>query len=203
MDWRPRLALGESGRWLSLAATVFRIAAVAAFMLLILLVARAPVARVGRAAAAEPLRAAIIGLAAEVLFLPLVLICSLALGITIIGLPFVFVLVPVAFMLAILALLLGYTALACRLGEWLEDRLRWRPRSAVLAATLGLLLIVTPTVAARLLGVGPEPLRVAAFGVLVFGVCLEFLIWTMGLGATLMTGFGRWNSTPPPLEPRA
>jgi len=199
-NWWPRLALGDAGRWISLGATVFRVALLAVLMVLVLLVARAPVARVGRAAAAEPVRAAIVGLAAEVLFLPLVLVVSIALGITIIGLPFVFLLVPLAFLLAFVALLLGYTALACRLGEWLEDRLGWRPRSAYLATAMGMVLIVAPTLLARMLGVAPEPLRLAAFAVLTAGVVAEFLVWTIGLGATLMTGFGRWNIQPPPLD---
>lgn len=199
-DWRPRLVFGEAGRWISLGATVFRVALLSALMVLVLLVARTPVARVGRAAAAEPVRAAIVGLAAEVLFLPLVLVGAVALGITIIGLPFVFLLVPLAFLLAFVALILGYTALACRLGEWLEDRLGWRPRSAYLATAMGLILIVAPTVLARLLGVAPEPLRLAAVAVLTAGMVAEFLVWTIGLGATLMTGFGRWNTAPPPLD---
>lgn len=201
--WWPRVEFGDTGRWLSLAATLFRVSILAVLMLLVLLVARGPVARVGRAAAAEPIRAAIVGLAAEVLFLPVVLVFSLALGITIIGLPFVFLLIPVAILVALVALLLGFTALACRLGEWLEDRLGWRPRSAVLATAMGMFLIITPTLVARLLGVAPEPLRLAAFGVLIAGAVAEFLVWTIGLGATLLTGFGRWNTTPPPIEVRA
>jgi hypothetical protein len=35
--------------------------------------------------------------------------------------------------------------------------------------------------------------------VLITGVAAEFLVWTIGLGATLMTGFGRWNVAPPPI----
>jgi hypothetical protein len=199
LDWRPSVEFGSAGRWLSLAATVFRFSLLAALMLLVLLTARAPVARVGRAAAAETVRAAIVGLAAEVLFLPVLLVCCIALGITIVGLPFIFLLVPLALLLAFVALLLGYTALACRLGEWLEDRLGWKPRSAYLAAAMGLLLIIAPTLLARLLGIAPEPLRMAAFAVLITGVAAEFLVWTIGLGATLMTGFGRWNVAPPPI----
>ena len=65
---------------------------------------------------------------------------------------------------------------------------------------MGMLLIIAPTILARVLGVAPEPARVAAFGVLVVGVGLEFVIWTIGLGATLMTGFGRWNTSPPPID---
>lgn len=199
-DWSPRVSFGETGRWLTLAATVFRLSLLAALMLPILLIARGRVARVGRAAAAEPVRAAIVGLAAEVLFLPLLLIACIALGLTIVGLPFIFVLVPLAVLAALAALLLGFTALACRLGEWLEDRLGWKPRSAYLATAMGMFLIVAPTLLARLLGVAPEPLRMAAFAVLIAGVAAEFLVWTIGLGATLMTGFGRWNTSPPPIE---
>jgi len=201
--WRPHLDMGGLGGWLTLAATVGRIAVLAALMGLVLLIARAPVARVGRAAAAAPLRAAVVGLTAEVLFLPLLLAMSVSLGITIIGLPFVFLLVPIALLLAGVALLLGYTALACRLGEWIEDRLGWRSRSAFLATAIGLVLIVGPTLLARALGVAPEPLRLAAFAALVAGVFAEFLVWTIGLGAALLTGFGRWNTAPPPVDARA
>lgn len=201
--WRPRMEFGPVGRWLTLAATIGRVSVLAVLMAMVLLIARAPVARVGRAAAAEPVRAAVVGLAAEVLFLPLLLVLSVAFGITIIGLPIVFLLVPLALALAFVALILGFTALACRLGEWLEDRLGWRPRSAFLATAAGLFLIVTPTLLARVLGVTPEPLRLAAFGVLVAGAIAEFLVWTIGLGATLLTGFGRWNTAPPPLDARA
>jgi hypothetical protein len=198
--WIPRLDLGEFGRWLVLAGTVARISFLAVLMAFVLLVARAPVARVGRAAAAEPVRAALVGLAAEVLFAPLLLIFSVALGITIIGLPIVAVLIPLALATGFIALILGYTAMACRLGEWLEETLGWRGRSAYLATAIGLFLIVGPALLARALGVAPEPMRMAAYGVLVTGVVIEFLAWTVGLGATLLTGFGRWNTTPPPIE---
>ena len=57
-DTRSALRFGETGRWLSLAATVFRVALLLMVMVVVLLLARAPVARVGRAAAAEPVRAA-------------------------------------------------------------------------------------------------------------------------------------------------
>jgi hypothetical protein len=199
MRWWPGLDFGDLSRWVTLVGAFARVSLLAVLMAFVLLVARAPVARVGRAAAAEPLRAVIIGLAAEVLFLPGLLVMSIALGLTIIGLPFVALLVPGALIVAFIALILGFTALACRFGEWLEDRLGWRPQSAFLATLMGFLVIIGPTLVARLLGVAPEPVRLAAFAVLVAGVTFEFLIWTIGLGAALMTGFGRWNTAPPPL----
>ena len=77
----------------------------------------------------------------------------------------------------------------------------WRAHSAFLAAALGLIVLLGPTLLARLLGVGPWPVRVGAFTLLIVGVAIEFVVWTMGLGATLMTGFGRWSVAPPPVPP--
>jgi hypothetical protein len=192
-QWWPALDFGGLGRWLGLAATISRISILAVLMLVIVLVARAPVARVGRAAAADPFRAAVVGLTAEVLFIPLVLIFSVALGITIIGLPIVALLIPLAMMTAVTALLLGYTALACRIGEWAEARLGWKPHSAVIATVVGLFLIVGPTLLARMLDVAPAPLHAVALTLLIAGAVVEFVVWTIGLGATLLTGFGRFN----------
>ncbi len=192
--WWPVRDLGGLGRWLGLVATIARVSVLAVLMLAMLLVARGPVGRVGRTAAAEPVRAIVVGLAAEVLFLPLLLIFSILLGLTVIGLPFVALLVPAAFLTALAALLLGFTALACRLGEWVEARMGWTPHSAVMATVVGLLLIVGPTLAARVLDVVPVSLHTFAFALLAAGALAEFVIWTIGLGATLLTGFGRVNT---------
>jgi hypothetical protein len=167
-------------------------------MWLVILVARAPVARIGRAAAAEPGRAFAMGLVAEILFVPALLVGSLALILTIIGIPLLALLVPVAVLAAFVALVLGFTAIACRIGEWVEDRLGWRTDSALLATTIGLLLILGPTMVARVVAVLPAPLQLAGWGLLATGILIEFVVWTIGLGATLMTGFGRWSTAPPP-----
>jgi hypothetical protein len=197
----PTVHFGDFGRWLSLFGTVFRVALLAVVMGFILLVARAPVARVGRSAAAEPVRAFLIGLAAIVFFVPVLIAAAIALIVTIVGIPLVAVLVPAAFSLAFVALMLGFTALACHIGEWLEDRLSWRVHSAFLASAIGLLLIVGPTMLSRMLALAPGPLPAFAFALLLASALFEFVIWTIGLGATLMTGFGRWSTAPPPMPP--
>lgn len=206
-DWWPRWTAStwsgterrEFWSWLGLAATTARVSILAILMAFIVLVARARVARVGRAAAAEPGRALLVGLAAEVLFVPLLVICSIALALTIIGIPIVAVLVPLSILMGIATMLLGFTALACRLGEAIEDRLGLRIPSAIVATAIGLLVIVAPALLARLVGVASTPLSAIAFSLLIVGACVEFIVWTMGLGATLMTGFGRWSRTPPPI----
>ena len=201
--WIPLFDFGDFGRWLSLAGTFARVSLLAVLMAVVLLVARAPVARAGRAAVAEPIRAALIGLAAEIFFVPFLIAASIGLAITIVGIPFVAVLVPVAIVIAVFALVLGFTALSCRLGQWVEDRLGWQPGNAFLATAIGFFLIMGPTLAARFIGVGPDALRPGAFALLMFGLAVEFLAWTVGLGAAILTGLGRWHTVPPPLEVRS
>lgn len=197
--WLPTFRFGEVGRWLSLAGTFARVSLLAMLMAFVLIVARAPVARAGRTAVAEPIRAGVIGLAAEIFFLPFLVGASIGLAITIIGIPFVALLIPIALLIALFAFVLGFTAFACRLGEWVEDRLGWQPGNAFLATAIGFFLIIGPTLAARLIAVGPDVMGPAAYALSIIGLALEFVAWTIGLGAALMTGLGRWHAVPPPI----
>lgn len=196
--WWPTIRFGEMGRWLSLAGTIARIAVLGLLMMVMLVVARAPVARVGRAALAEPLRALLIGLAAEIFFLPFLIAASIGLIITIIGIPFVAVLVPIAIILAVFAFLLGFTALACRLGEWVEDRFGWQPGNAFIATAIGFVMLLAPTLVARFVDFAPWG-GLVSFGLIAIGLTVEFLAWTLGLGAAIITGLGRWYTVPPPI----
>jgi hypothetical protein len=199
----PTVNFGDFSRWLSLLGTIFRVALLAVVMAFMLLVARAPVARIGRSAAAEPVRAFLVGIASAIFFVPVLVAACIALIVTIIGIPLVAILVPASLCLAFVALMLGFTGVACHMGEWVEDRFGWRGHSALLATGIGLFLIVGPTMLARLLNLTPGPLQALGFGLLMAGVFFEFIIWTMGLGAAVMTGLGRWSTAPPPLPPTA
>jgi hypothetical protein len=199
LGWWPSVRFGEVGRWLSLAGTIARVSLLVILMAMMLVVARAPVARVGRAALAEPLRALVIGLAAEIFFLPLLVAASIGLALTIIGIPFVAVLVPIAIVMLVFAFVLGFTALACRLGEWLEDRLGWQPGNAFVATALGFIVLLAPTLVARFLNVASDNVWPLTWGLVAIGLTVEFVAWTIGLGAALMTGLGRWYTVPPPI----
>lgn len=197
--WLPTFTIGEVGPWLTLFGTVFRVSLLAVLMAAVLLLARAPVARVGRSAGAEPVRAFVLGLLAIVAFVPALVAASIGLIVTLIGIPLVALLVPLAFAAAFLALVLGFTAVVCRFGEWIEDRLGWRSNNAYVATMLGLAVVVAPTVLARVAGLGSGVLSGVALGFLLVGICIEALLWVTGVGAALMTGFGRWSTSPPPV----
>jgi hypothetical protein len=199
IGWFPTVRFGEFGRWVAFAGTLARLSVLGVLMVVMLIVARTPVARVGRAALAEPLRAFIIGLAAEIFFVPLLVATAVGLAMTIIGIPFVAVLVPIAIVLAVFAFVLGFTALACRLGESIEDRLGWQPGNAFIATAIGSFVLLAPTLLARLVDLtaaGVEPL---AWALVAIGITVEFIAWTMGLGAAITTGLGRWYTVPPPI----
>jgi len=198
--WFPSVRFGEFGRWITLVGTLARISVLGVLMVMTLIVARAPVARVGRAAFAEPLRAFIIGFAAELFFVPFLIAASIGLALTIIGIPFVAVLVPIAIVVAMFAFVLGFTALACRIGEWIEDRLGWQPRNAFVATAIGFIVLLAPTLAARFIGVASFGAAPAAFVLMMIGLTVEFFAWTIGLGAAITTGLGRWYTVPPPIS---
>ena len=199
LAWLPSVRFGEFPRWLGLAGTIARVSMLGVLMAMMLIVARAPVARVGRAALAEPLRAFVVGFAAELFFVPFLVAAAIGLAMTIIGIPFVAILVPIAIVIAVFAFLLGFTALACRLGEWIEDRLGWQPGNAFVATAIGFVVLLMPTLLARFVDVAAVGAAPLTFVLVAVGLTVEFVAWTMGLGAAIVTGLGRWYTVPPPI----
>ncbi len=196
-----RFEPGGSASWLPLAATSVRIVLLALAMAALAFFAQARVVRIGAAAAATPIRAGLIGVAAQVLFVPLLVLVAIVMAITIVGLPFVAVVVPLALAAMFATMILGFTSLAGRVGRPLGRSWAGTGEGVVAAALAGLVVIVLPTFLSRLVGVGPDSLRAAAVALLVVGMAIEYLAWTVGLGAALLTGLGRWSVVPPPVPP--
>lgn len=187
------------GRWLGAAGSVARITLVAFAVVVLTFLAGGRVARIGAAAGASPVKAAGVGLAAQLLFVPLLVVAVLMLAVTIVGIPFVAVLVPMAVLTFVVAMLVGFTGVVQRLGLTIGARVGWQPASPVLAALAGLAVVVLPTLAFQAVSLAPGPLPVRV--PLAFASVLEYVTWTIGLGATLLTGFGRWAVVPPPVPP--
>ncbi len=192
---------GGAASWLPLAGTTTRILLLGFVMAVLAVFARGRVARIGAAAAATPVRAGLIGLAAQVLFVPALIVVAIVMAITIVGLPFVAVVVPLAVLAMLATMVLGFTSLAGRVGQAFGGAFTGTGDGVVAAALAGLALIVLPTFLSRLVGVGPDALRFVAVGLLVLGTAIEYVAWTIGLGAAIMTGLGRWAVVPPPVPP--
>lgn len=151
----------------------------------------------------DPLRSTGAGLAAGVLVLPLFLVLVFALVVTVIGIPFLLVAVPLYFLLASAALGFGLVTSAHALGERTAEQrgsLEARHRNGYTYVFTGLGILLAPVVAANLLRMT---------GILGWlGGLLEFFAWVViwgaalaGTGSVLLTRFGTRRAAARPFDP--
>ncbi len=196
--WSPFAGMRPIAQFMG---TIVRVGLLMLFAGLVLFVAKTPVEQVAERAAAEPLKSWAVGLLAEVLFVPVFTLTAFILAVSIIGIP-VLLLIPVAIVGAIVIFLVGFTGVAYHLGRLLQDRvdhLRARPYAATVA---GIVLIVSPLLLGRLVGLTGEMRFVV--GLLVgIGVVIEYIAWTTGLGAVALVRFAKPARPPVAVMPPA
>ncbi|MEE8278091.1 MAG: hypothetical protein V3R89_05165 [Thermoanaerobaculia bacterium] len=184
---------------------VFRSVLLVLLAFLVLLLARTPLERVGRRVTSEPWKAGLVGLVTQILFVPLLIMVVIILCVSIIGIPLL-ILVPFAVVGLILVAFLGYCAVALRLGRVLEDRFGWSLGNPYLVLLLGIALVQIWSLMGDLFDLGWGPLGLIAAMFLIFGVLVKYAVWTVGLGAGLLTRFGTaegWGGEPQPSLPEA
>ena len=184
------------GRVGSLAGTVLRIGLLGLLALVVVAVGRDPIERVAERTAADPLRAGLVGFLAQLLFFPVLVITVVMLAVSIIGIPLL-LLVPFALFGVMILCLVGFTGVAYRAGSWLNDRFGWAGRSAYATVLAGVILIALVTLLGRsaALALGPFSWPVSATGLF-----LEYVAWTLGMGAVILAWLQRRRAaTPPPL----
>lgn len=196
-DWRGWSPMGRVRPAMKFVGTAVRVGLLMLFAALILFVARTPVQQVADRAAAEPVKSWVVGVLAEALFVPVFTLTAFILLISIIGIPVLVVLIPVAIVGAIVLFLVGFTGVAYQLGRLLQekvDALRARPYAATFA---GIVLIVSPLLLARIVGLtGAMGFVVGAL--VAIGLLVEYVAWTTGLGAAALVRFSR--PVRPPVE---
>ncbi len=182
--------------------TTTKIVILALLVCLALLVARPTVERIALRVGAEPWQSGLTGLLSQLAFVPLFVVITVLLLLTIVGCALI-LLYPFAFLALLIAGLVGYAAVAMRLGGWAEERFGWRYTSPYMMALGGIALIECLTFAGRLLGLIPpfHLLAVAARGA---GFLVEYLAWTVGFGAVVLDflaggGFRRFRRRPEPV----
>ncbi len=189
--WLPAPGfLGGGLRWAEAMVTLFRMVLFGLLALLVFLLAPNPVARIERAAAAEPWKAGLVGIFTQLLFLPVFLLTIIILTVSIVGIPLLLFVPPLAILAFIAAFFLGFTGVAYGVGRWVEQRFRWTGQSAYVLLLVGLVAIWAVTIAGRFVSIGGWPLWVIASALLIVGFLVEYVAWTVGLGAAVMTRFG-------------
>ncbi len=153
------------------------------------LLARGPVERMARKVRSEPWKAGLVGLVAEILVVPLFALVCLILLVSIIGIPLL-ALVPFAILGLIVIAFLGYTSVAYTVGSWTEERFGWKMVSPYVAIVVGVGLIQVISFIGDLLDFLPGPFWFFTLMFVAFGCVLKYVVWTVGLGAALLTRFG-------------
>ena len=103
--------------WFKLFGTLLRLGLVMLLAMLVALVAARPVERIGLRALQEPWLSGFTGLLAQLLFVPVLVLTVVILAVSLIGIPLL-VLVPFGVIAFLLAVLIGFTGVALRLGRW-------------------------------------------------------------------------------------
>jgi hypothetical protein len=159
------------------------------------------IARRGVEASAErvienPLKVTAVGLLAELLVLPVLVLTVIVLSISIIGIPLL-LLMPFVVVGLIFMALVGFTGTAAAVGGLVQRRMSGGVRVDFAAVVVGLLVILSPLLAARLLALGGWPLTPVAVVLVGVGFAVELLAWASGFGAMLMNAFTRWQARRP------
>jgi hypothetical protein len=139
---------------------------------------------------------ALLGLTGQVLFIPALVAISIALLISVVGIPLLAGL-PLLVGAAAIVWIAGFAAVAIQAGRRL--RAGGADPSPVLDLITGFLAIMAITILAHVIALGPSWMREMAFVTGIVGLIVEYLVWTIGLGAAIASLFGRRHRGPPPV----
>jgi len=163
--------------------TIVRVLMFILFALIVMAVGQRPVQQIAARIGAEPVRSGLMGLLAEILFVPVLVVTILALVISIIGIPLL-VLVPFAIILVGIVMLVGFTGTAYLVGGWTLDRFGRTERNPYLIAAIGVVVIAGLTLVGRLFALAVGGIGAPFY---IAGYLLEYLAWTVGFGAAIQT----------------
>ncbi len=198
----------DAGPWraIRLLGSVLRMALFTLLATLVLLLAPEAVQRVETAVGTQPWKSALLGLLAQLFFIPVLVIAVVVLAVSIIGIPLL-VLVPFAVLAFFVALLLGFTGAVSGLARVVQHRFDWSSPTTFSMLIVGLVMVWGLTVLGRLVAFGGGPFAVTGALLVFVGFVVEYAVWTVGLGGALLTRFGRFGPPAvrvppvPPLQP--
>ena len=148
------------------------------------------VERVGIRAAEEPVKAGLVGILIQVLFLPVLIVTIVVMVITIIGIPLL-LLIPFALVALAVIWMVGFASVAQDVGRFLAGRLGLEQPSPYLVLALGIAGLLSPVLIGGLIGLGGGVLVPLTYTLLFLGFFVEYLAWTVGLGAIALLRFER------------
>jgi len=184
--------------------SIFRAGLLALLVGLCVLVARPSVEAGVRRVESEPWKALFAGLLTQLLFFPVLVLVTVVLAVSIIGIPLL-ILVPVAILVLIFGNLVGFASVATLAGRAVERRFGASLSGPFLVAVVGVVAIQAISIVGRVIGLPGGVLGIIGVTVLALGFCVKYVAWTVGLGSITLVALGRdWRQPPPAsaTEPR-
>lgn len=139
-------------------------------------------------------RSGIVGLAATVLVLPAFAVGAVALAISVVGIPLLLVWVPVFPVAVVATLVFGFIGVAHAAGEAMAERrlhgAEWLRANSYYFIATGLALLAAAFVAACVAHMAGPWLEFARAILLVIGVIVTWIAFTLGFGAVLLSRIG-------------
>ena len=93
---------------------------------------------------------------------------------------------------------MGFAGVGCALGDAVARRRGADAPSPFVALIVGLAIVWALTAMARFMGLVGESVAIPVGFLLAAGFIVEYVAWTVGLGAVLLSRFGRRAPAPPP-----
>lgn len=186
---------GQGWTYLAVGGTVVRMFFFLVVATLLTVVAPGWIGSMSRRPAAS---SGLLGLAVQICFVPALLLVVIALIVSIVGIP---LLAAIPFVLAVLGLvwIAGFTGVSVRVGSALRGRSHLDVDASVADLLLGFMAIAAMTVLAQLLALGFGWLSPMTWSVRAAGLTIEYVAWTIGLGAAISSLFAASRATPPPV----
>jgi hypothetical protein len=178
------------GSAVAFVGTLARVGILCLIAALVVLFGRDYMYRAGTVAARESLKAGAVGLLAQILFVPILVITCIVLVLTIVGIPLLLLLPFVILGIAVVAVI-GFSGVANRVGVLASHRFGWRDDNPYAVTIVGVILLMAPVLLARLSGMGGGVLFPITMALGIVGFLIEYAAWTVGLGAMALARFER------------
>jgi hypothetical protein len=191
--WGPFPPFVSFGAVPRLIGTGFRLLLLMLLAGIVLVVGRRAVESAADRVTDSPLKTTVVGLVAEILIVPALVLTAVLMAVSIVGIPLLLLLPFVVLALIVMALV-GFTGTAAAAGQWLQRRFSLGAAAPFVSVALGILAILSPLLVGRFLALAGWPVTPFAVLFVAAGFAVEMLAWASGFGAVLTNAFTRWQA---------
>ena len=149
-----------------------------------------PLRRVSEAVDRNLVKNGVVGLLGEIMLLPLLLVISIVLCVSIIGIPLLFLIIPLCLLGVFAAAFLGYLGVAMFAGNFVSCRLSGPISSEQKTLAIGIITLLIFDILAAVVGLTGGILWPVKVALGFTGGLVGYLAMTIGFGAVIMTRFG-------------